>query len=64
MAEKDPERLLAYLNESDRLICGIQILLKLFCNALAVIVIEDDKMDAVKLLAEKQRVIIILILRL
>lgn len=41
------------LCESDRLIYGIQILLKLFCNALAVIVIEDDKMDAVRLLAEK-----------
>lgn len=43
------------LCESDRLICGIQILLKLFCNASAVVVIEDDKMDAVKLLAEKTK---------
>lgn len=43
------------LCESDRLICGIKILLKLFCNASAVVVIEDDKMDAVKLLAEKTK---------
>ncbi len=43
------------LSEADRLICGIQILLKLFCNASAVIVIEDNKPDAAKLISEKIR---------